>query len=312
MSIISPNMGLIVPTPSTGVTGTGDPGPGYAVNISNDLSTLIDAHDHSTGKGVQITPAGMNFNASVNYGGFNSTNVKSTRYATQASALSTAGDVNAVYVVNGDLYYNNASAQTLQLTSGNSLLQGPAGPAGSPNIQDFFQGCPTGYTACAVIPPANGSSLGMLQINNTSYAGGAISQATTGGTGSAAIFISKAGLYEVNYRFSATGSNHAPNTIPYVFQTINATGLSAGIPVGTAIPQSFCAFSASGINSIGAVTASTSYLVQLGSGTNIQTYISSNDSNPSAFLILASNSSSQFGTIGGPLSPNNFTIKRIA
>jgi hypothetical protein len=53
---ISPNMSLIVP-------GVGsEAGPTYALDVNASLS-LIDSHDHSPGKGVQITPAGININA---------------------------------------------------------------------------------------------------------------------------------------------------------------------------------------------------------------------------------------------------------
>lgn len=54
-AIISPNMSL--PVPSVGTTQ----GPDYATNVNNSL-TLIDQHDHTPGKGVQITPAGLNIN----------------------------------------------------------------------------------------------------------------------------------------------------------------------------------------------------------------------------------------------------------
>lgn len=53
---ISPNMNLIIP-------GVGsESGPTYAFDVNSSL-TLIDSHDHSFGKGVQITPAGININA---------------------------------------------------------------------------------------------------------------------------------------------------------------------------------------------------------------------------------------------------------
>ena len=81
----SPNMNLIVPIPSTGVTGTGDVGPGYAQNISNDLLTTIDTHDHSSGKGVQVTPAGLNINADLSFNNNNANQLRSTRFFSQPS-----------------------------------------------------------------------------------------------------------------------------------------------------------------------------------------------------------------------------------
>lgn len=64
------NMGLTVPVP--GVT----PGPTYATEISNDL-ILIDAHDHTTGKGVKVPTAGLNINANLSFNGFGATGFNS-------------------------------------------------------------------------------------------------------------------------------------------------------------------------------------------------------------------------------------------
>lgn len=132
----SPNMGLIVPIPSTGVTGTGDTGPGYAQNISNDLTNQIDSHDHSSGKGVQITPAGLNINADLTVNSNNLTSIRANRYTSQASSLSGGTEINEVYVIAGNLWFNNSSGTPIQITQGgglaNSNLAGDAtGMAGS-------------------------------------------------------------------------------------------------------------------------------------------------------------------------------------
>ena len=118
----SPNMNLIVPIPSNGTTGTGDPGPLYAQEISNDLLVTIDQHDHSPGKGVPITAAGLNLNTDVNINSNNLTAIRSTRYSSQATAINGVGDESSTYVSNGNLYYNNSAGQSIQLTSGNSLV----------------------------------------------------------------------------------------------------------------------------------------------------------------------------------------------
>lgn len=60
---ISPNMNLVIPTVGQ------EQGPTYAFDVNSSL-TLIDQHDHSPGRGVQITPAGMNINADLSMNGF--------------------------------------------------------------------------------------------------------------------------------------------------------------------------------------------------------------------------------------------------
>ena len=53
-------MGL---TQSTVGTTTG---PDWATNAENNLLT-IDAHDHTSGKGVQLTPSSLNINADLEF-----------------------------------------------------------------------------------------------------------------------------------------------------------------------------------------------------------------------------------------------------
>jgi len=55
---LTPNMSLDKPTPSV------DAGPAWATRLNADLD-LLDSHDHSTGKGIKITPAGLNVNSDL-------------------------------------------------------------------------------------------------------------------------------------------------------------------------------------------------------------------------------------------------------
>ena len=56
------NMNLTLPTVSITV------GPEWAT-LLNAALTDIDAHDHTSGKGVKITPAGLNINADLELNG---------------------------------------------------------------------------------------------------------------------------------------------------------------------------------------------------------------------------------------------------
>lgn len=146
MPTTTPNMGLIDPTPSTGVTGTGDPGPGYASNISNALTT-IDAHDHSAGKGVQVTPAGMNVSTDLTFNANNATSLRAVRFTSQASGLVGGSDVGEIYEKLGDLWWVNGSGVQVQVTSGGGLATGITGGLGPPGLPGTFSGVifsPTG------------------------------------------------------------------------------------------------------------------------------------------------------------------------
>lgn len=119
-TIISPNMNL--PVPVVGV----DPGPDWANNVNSSLN-LIDAHDHTSGSGVQITPSGLNINADLNIQSNNVTGLRSSRYVAQSMPLSTgsSSDIGCVYVAGLDLYYNDISGNQVRITSGGGVAGSP-------------------------------------------------------------------------------------------------------------------------------------------------------------------------------------------
>lgn len=111
--VLTPNIGL--QEPIIGVTS----GTNYATYINNSL-TLLDQHDHSPGKGVQITPSGMNINSNLTFQGFAATSLASASFSIQ-SASATLGQT--LYVKLGsesvplaDLWYFDGNNQ-IQLTS---------------------------------------------------------------------------------------------------------------------------------------------------------------------------------------------------
>ncbi len=112
----SPNMSL--PIAGVGL----EPGPNYAIDVNNSL-TIIDGHDHSAGKGVQITPAGLNINAALSLQTNSLTNTGEVSFTAQSSTLSTS-TLQTVYVAPGtetppiqDLWYNDSNGTPIQLTA---------------------------------------------------------------------------------------------------------------------------------------------------------------------------------------------------
>lgn len=113
----TPNMSLLQPTPGT-------QGPDWANNINSNSDTL-DTHDHSPGKGVAITPSGLNINADLNMNEQSLTSAKSVRFVSQSSTL-TSSSARDLYIKNGDLFYANGLTD-VQITTGGSV----AGSSGS-------------------------------------------------------------------------------------------------------------------------------------------------------------------------------------
>lgn len=111
------NMALTVPI--TGITV----GPDWANEI-NACLVIVDSHDHSQGKGVAVTPLGLNINQDLTFGGFNATLVRSIRFQNPVSQPSGAQDVNCIYAFNGNLYYNNGGF-AVQITNGHAVVGTP-------------------------------------------------------------------------------------------------------------------------------------------------------------------------------------------
>jgi hypothetical protein len=102
-----------------------EPGPQYAFDVNTAL-TLVDGHDHTPGKGVQITPAGLNINATLTFNDNMLSNVMAVVFQSQTS-VSTA---QALYVAPGtepspgpyaDLWYNDGVNPPIQMTSNGTV-----------------------------------------------------------------------------------------------------------------------------------------------------------------------------------------------
>lgn len=111
---VSPNMNLVIPIPGVA------PGPDWANDINSSL-TLLDAHDHSPGKGVPITPAGMNITSSLTFNGNLITALGGNTFLVQTSDLSDG----SIYVKGVDLYYRDENGNVIQITSGGGVNGSP-------------------------------------------------------------------------------------------------------------------------------------------------------------------------------------------
>lgn len=111
---LSPNMSLILPTVGQ------EPGPNWALDLNNSLS-LVDQHNHSPGSGVQITPAGMDINIDLPFGGNSAINLKSVRFSSQLSPLSSGSDIGCLYVSGQNLYFNDTLGNQVQITAAGAV-----------------------------------------------------------------------------------------------------------------------------------------------------------------------------------------------
>ena len=107
-------MNLTLPVPTVTL------GPTYATQ-NNTAFDAVDAHDHSTGKGVQVTPAGLNIDRDFDIAQQIMTNIGQARLFSQAGTLSGASDLRTVYAVGDDLHYRDGSGNNVRITTGGAL-----------------------------------------------------------------------------------------------------------------------------------------------------------------------------------------------
>ncbi len=114
----TPFMNLDLPVPTETL------GPEYAVQ-NNEAFESIDAHDHSSGKGVKIKPGGMDINADLNFQENKAYNLEAVQLINLGSAITGASGAQSIQVVAGDLYYVNDGGTAVQLTDGGAIVSSP-------------------------------------------------------------------------------------------------------------------------------------------------------------------------------------------
>lgn len=150
----SPNMNL--PIPIVGQTS----GPQWAQNINSSL-TRIDAHDHTPGNGVPITPAGMNINTNLAFGGFSATNLQAAVLAPQSAYSTNYG----VHVEGADLYYVDGNGNDVRITSGGTVNATSSGISSGTATASFSAGVLVVNSAS--LTPASIKAGSYLMGNNT-------------------------------------------------------------------------------------------------------------------------------------------------
>lgn len=153
---------------------TVDPGPQYAVDVNTCL-TLIDSHDHTTGKGAPINPSGININADLPFNGYNATLLRSTRFSAQGSPLATASDLGCVYVSGVDLYFNDVNGNQIRMTQSGSIAGSPGNITGlvSPASVSYSSGSQTFTFLSSTSTAANIDAASYL-LRNTNPSSNAI------------------------------------------------------------------------------------------------------------------------------------------
>lgn len=111
----TPNMNLVKPTPSVTI------GPTWA-QMLNTMMDVIDAHDHSSGKGVKVGPSGLDINANLPFQNHKATDLYSAQLYSQVAAITGSPEAGSLQNVGGNLYWINGSGSAVPVTSGGSVV----------------------------------------------------------------------------------------------------------------------------------------------------------------------------------------------
>ena len=97
-----------------------DTGPGWATAINNSIDA-VDGHDHSSNKGVRITPAGVNINADLDYNQNSAISLKNVIFNSTVTAATTAY---SLYQASGNLFFRDGSGTAIQMTISGTVNAG--------------------------------------------------------------------------------------------------------------------------------------------------------------------------------------------
>lgn len=145
----TPFMNLVLPVPSVQL------GPLWATELNTAL-TSVDQHDHTPGNGKTLGSSSLTINADFPFNSYNAITLRTARFTSQGSALSLPTDLSCLYVVSGELFYNDGSGNQVQLT-----LNGAIDFSSSGNITGM------GGTSASVSYNSGSSTFTFLSNTNT-------------------------------------------------------------------------------------------------------------------------------------------------
>ena len=108
--------------PAVGTTA----GPQWATDLNTSIDA-VDGHDHSTNKGIRITPAAVNINADLEFNQNSASELKNIIFDSSVTAATTSY---SVYQASGNLYWRNGSGTAVQITTAGAVNAGAGSISG--------------------------------------------------------------------------------------------------------------------------------------------------------------------------------------
>lgn len=158
----TPYMNLEIPVPST------TPGPEWAEEVVTAFDT-VDAHDHTAGKGTPVPVSGLNINNDLNFQNHRAQDVGAVLLQSNNASIP-ATNVQAVYSITGDLWYNNSAGVPVQLTQGNSIVAASSAAVPAGVIWPYGgSSAPAGFLMCDGSAISRGAFATLFAAIGTTY-----------------------------------------------------------------------------------------------------------------------------------------------
>jgi len=212
------NMSLVLPTPGQRL------GPTWASDLNTAL-TLIDEHDHTSGKGKTLGVSSFTIDADVNYNNsnalLNADYIGLDETATPATDFPAASKPSILFSggANGELYFNDGAGNQVPLTSG-GVVNVPASAVAAKSFS-------VNTTLVSVTPFNSTSTPALLDADGynvyfTNYSTGAatITLPTMAGMDTGRMFTIK----DIN----GNAATNPINILPFTGQTIDGISVAAG------------------------------------------------------------------------------------
>lgn len=231
-------MGLILPVPTVTL------GPEWAIELDSAFD-VVDAHDHTTGKGVLIPSAGIGINGPLDFNDNDATDFRSVRFSPKLAVLTLPADLGCLYVVDKDLYFNDGDGNHIRFTIGGAIdassvggISGMGSTTASVVYTSFDTtfsfysdsgvGATLAFSALKFISPGIPVSKAALEVETD----GTVKQVPGGLVPTGVILDYGGGTAPAGY-LVCDGTSYLRATYPDLFTALGGSGSPWGIPDGT-------------------------------------------------------------------------------